>query len=90
MKINIFKNFIINSSNTQIGDEIRVSNFKLSEETENKPSFFEIIFIKNETEYRYGFNVSSTQVESEWLYTCLLYTSPSPRDRQKSRMPSSA
>ena len=33
-----------------------------------------------------------------WLYTlkpstiniCLLYTSPSPRDRQKSRMPSSA
>ena len=29
----------------------------------------------------------------EWLldnYYCLLYTSPSPRDRQKSRMPSSA
>ena len=30
----------------------------------------------------------------EWrggpAYTCLLYTSPSPRDRQKSRMPSSA
>ena len=24
------------------------------------------------------------------LHTCLLYTSPSPRDRQKSRMPSSA
>ena len=28
---------------------------------------------------------AGTQVE-----TCLLYTSPSPRDRQKSRMPSSA
>ena len=26
----------------------------------------------------------------EMLTTCLLYTSPSPRDRQKSRMPSSA
>ena len=25
-----------------------------------------------------------------WLQTCLLYTSPSPRDRQRSRMPSSA
>ena len=24
------------------------------------------------------------------FYVCLLYTSPSPRDRQKSRMPSSA
>ena len=31
------------------------------------------------------------QVESaEQLEICLLYTSPSPRDRQKSRMPSSA
>ena len=28
--------------------------------------------------------------ESRILNTCLLYTSPSPRDRQKSRMPSSA
>ena len=27
---------------------------------------------------------------SEKSNTCLLYTSPSPRDRQKSRMPSSA
>ena len=25
-----------------------------------------------------------------WIEACLLYTSPSPRDRQKSRMPSSA
>ena len=25
-----------------------------------------------------------------WGYSCLLYTSPSPRDRQKSRIPSSA
>ena len=25
-----------------------------------------------------------------FLFACLLYTSPSPRDRQKSRMPSSA
>ena len=29
-------------------------------------------------------------LESNWAYICLLYTSPSPRDRQKSRMPSSA
>ena len=27
---------------------------------------------------------------NEWNAYCLLYTSPSPRDRQKSRMPSSA
>ena len=29
-------------------------------------------------------------VTSRWGGSCLLYTSPSPRDRQKSRMPSSA
>ena len=28
--------------------------------------------------------------ERHWSCICLLYTSPSPRDRQKSRMPSSA
>ena len=30
------------------------------------------------------------QAAHEWYHSCLLYTSPSPRDRQKSRMPSSA
>ena len=30
------------------------------------------------------------EVVVRMLTTCLLYTSPSPRDRQKSRMPSSA
>ena len=29
-------------------------------------------------------------VSDNAAYPCLLYTSPSPRDRQKSRMPSSA
>ena len=30
------------------------------------------------------------KADAEQVATCLLYTSPSPRDRQKSRMPSSA
>ena len=34
-------------------------------------------------------DVRVTPVDNK-RYTCLLYTSPSPRDRQKSRMPSSA
>jgi len=32
----------------------------------------------------------SSDWQSEATYTCLLYTSPSPRDRTRSRMPSSA
>ena len=42
----------------------------------------------------YGVSNVSELVEKEHredlVNTCLLYTSPSPRDRQKSRMPSSA
>ena len=30
------------------------------------------------------------ELNGKYINTCLLYTSPSPRDRQKSRMPSSA
>ena len=30
------------------------------------------------------------EIKEVWDEDCLLYTSPSPRDRQKSRMPSSA
>ena len=31
-----------------------------------------------------------TKKDEAWKYTCLLYTSPSPRDATLSRMPSSA
>ena len=37
----------------------------------------------------WGVFFKSTGVGSE-IYFCLLYTSPSPRDRTRSRMPSSA
>ena len=37
----------------------------------------------------FGFNVRFDVDDGHNIY-CLLYTSPSPRDRQKSRMPSSA
>ena len=30
------------------------------------------------------------KVGGQCIYTCLLYTSPSPRDKRQSRMPSSA
>ena len=35
-------------------------------------------------------NLGSVEAWANQLWSCLLYTSPSPRDRQKSRMPSSA
>ena len=43
-------------------------------------------FVKNEFSIN-GYELLETEYKNN---TCLLYTSPSPRDRQKSRMPSSA
>ena len=34
--------------------------------------------------------ISNLFKDSNWWSTCLLYTSPSPRDKRQSRMPSSA
>ena len=34
--------------------------------------------------------ISEVRASPDLKHACLLYTSPSPRDRQKSRMPSSA
>ena len=45
--------------------------------------FFTITIESNE-------KVKQVIIFSGVVTTCLLYTSPSPRDRQKSRMPSSA
>ena len=48
-------------------------------EEKGKNLFIEGVFLQGEIKNRNG-----------RMYPCLLYTSPSPRDRQKSRMPSSA
>ena len=45
--------------------------------------------IRNEA-MRIGGEKIFTDKTIDVTYPCLLYTSPSPRDRQKSRMPSSA
>ena len=48
-------------------------------------------FILQGTAQGCGFGLYNNNTAAWTLYTtCLLYTSPSPRDRQKSRMPSSA
>lgn len=63
------RNFIfVSSKETQVTEEIRVANFKLSMDTEGKPSFFEFIFSINGTKYRYGFEVDQEEVKREWLF----------------------
>lgn len=65
MKNQIFSSF----KETQVTEKIMgVERFKLSTETENKPSFFEIVFIHEEKRFRYGFLIDEERVHAEWLY----------------------
>jgi hypothetical protein len=42
--------------------------FKLSPDSYEKPSKFEIVFLMEETIWRYGFSVDQKRVHSEWLF----------------------
>jgi len=53
---------------SQVNDEINVTNFLFSTATENLPSSFEIIVIIQGVTYRYGFTVNRTDVIEEYLY----------------------
>ncbi len=67
--LNFMKWFMINSSREgQSTDDIKVEPFRLSVETENKPSFFEIVFLLDGIKYRYGFEVTRKKIVSEWLF----------------------
>ena len=67
--LSFMKYFVISSSKeSQKGDEIDTEPFKLSSESENSPSEFEVIFTHNNVMFRYGFEVDKKNVISEWLY----------------------
>ncbi len=53
---------------SQAGDKITAEPFLLDQDFENEPSMFELVFFAEGTRYRYGFEVTSEAVVSEWLY----------------------
>jgi AAA15 family ATPase/GTPase len=54
---------------SQAGEPLGAEPFRLSTETENEPSFFEVVFLVGDIQYRYGFEVNFNQVVSEWLFS---------------------
>lgn len=47
---------------------VRNYAYRLDKTMKEEPSFFEIIFIKDDKRYRYGFELSRKNVLSEWLF----------------------
>ncbi|MGR7976565.1 AAA family ATPase [Bacillus velezensis] len=64
------KEFILESSKeNQINEEIAVDYFRLDKSMKDKVSTFEMVFILEGIRYRYGFSVTSHQIEEEWLFS---------------------
>ena len=76
-------------------DFVKISPFSkipVIKDSDNDKSVFGsgaiLIYLADKTQKFYH-RENKTNID-EWLMACLLYTSPSPRDRTRSRMPSSA
>lgn len=68
--LSTMKDLVINSSkDKQVDEEIKVDFFKLSTDTINKPSTFEVAILLNGVFYRYGFSVNKEKIYKEWLLT---------------------
>jgi AAA15 family ATPase/GTPase len=74
-KSNLFKGFnlmrhiVINSAKeSELTKTYLIEPFRLSTETENKPSFFECSMMIDNVIYRYGFKIDNKEVVGEWLY----------------------
>jgi AAA15 family ATPase/GTPase len=67
--MSFMKKLVLTSSKESLVNEpIRVNPFRLSTATESKPSLFQIIFLLDNTKYRYGFEANSKEIVSEWLF----------------------
>lgn len=67
---NFMKSMVLNNSKImQSTDRLPYEPFRLSTETENASSTFEVVFFKHGIKYRYGFETDSTTVFSEWLFS---------------------
>lgn len=63
------KRMILSSAKDgQVGQLIGAVPFLLSTETQSEPSEFEVIFIHENMQYRYGFEANMHRIVSEWLY----------------------
>jgi AAA15 family ATPase/GTPase len=64
-------NCFINIVNFSVKDNLilnLINSFQLSTETENAPSFFQLIFRIDGIRYRYGFEADDKNIKSEWLF----------------------
>jgi AAA15 family ATPase/GTPase len=62
------RQIVIDTFNQSSTKHLNITPFLLNLETENKPSFFEVLFEINKIRYRYGFEATKKEIVSEWLF----------------------
>ena len=86
-----FTRFIINASKGEFGISYQLRRPVSELIIERLPATIELVLISALIALVSGTLLGVyTGIKRKGFLSCLLYTSPSPRDRQKSRMPSSA
>ncbi len=66
--MSIMKLIVMTSVEKSSISKNEVIPFLLSTETENKPSFFEVVFLIGKKQFRYGFELDSETIHGEWLF----------------------
>ncbi len=78
------RNFVVNSAReTQAAEEIHFEPFRLNLENAEMPSLFQIVCLIDNVKYRYGFEVNTRKVISEWLFISGKKKDSSPTVREK-------
>lgn len=49
-------------------EHIKKRSFLLNDKTKDESSFFEVVFVIDDIQYRYGFEINNETIEAEWLY----------------------
>jgi len=68
--LNYMKKIVSDSFKEAISDKqyIRERSFLLNDKTKDESSFFEVVFVIDDIQYRYGFEINKEIIEAEWLY----------------------
>ncbi|MGS2763790.1 AAA family ATPase [Sinomicrobium sp. M5D2P9] len=64
------RRIVLTSAEKSSASTFPVIPFLLNTETEEKPSFFEVVFLWHGIRYRYGFEIDNHAVHGEWLFQC--------------------
>jgi len=67
--LRFMREFVLKSASEAISpEEVGLEPFRLDRKVHELPSFFEVILLLDHRQYRYGFEVNTAQIVSEWLF----------------------